>query len=536
MGRTPLFRIVERSLAAARVSARTGVPPDELRERFSSPVALTRRHFLQVGGAVAAGWAAGCGGLAYGPSVRSAPVVVVGGGIAGLTAAYRLHQQGIAVRVLEAQNRVGGRMYSLRGYFPDDQVAELGGELIDTGHESIRRLAGELEIELDDLAAEDPLLDTDLWVFGGRRRSEAEVVRAFLPAAERIEEALATLSGDVTYRSPSGGEALDRLPLAEWLAELPVEPWLRDLLDVAYTTEYGLETAEQSTLNLILLIDPDPDPFRIFGESDERFHVHQGNDAITTELAVRLRNRVETGTVVEAVQERPDGSFTLSVKRAAGASELHAEHVVLAVPFTLLREIRLEAELPAVKRRAIDTLGYGTNAKLMLGVSERVWRTEHGSNGSVLAELPFQLTWETSRGQAGRSGILTNFTGGRHGMELGQGTTAEQAAAAVGQLETIFPGMTAAHAGQKAVRFLWPSAPWARGSYACYLPGQWTGIAGAEGERVRRLHFAGEHTSLAAQGFMEGGCESGERAAREVLADLGVAVARTAAVALARAS
>jgi monoamine oxidase len=73
-------------------------------------------------------------------------------------------------------------------------------------------------------------------------------------------------------------------------------------------------------------------------------------------------------------------------------------------------------------------------------------------------------------------------------------------------------------------RFHWPSHPWTRGSYASYLVGQWSTICGAEGERVRRLHFAGEHCSLEAQGFMEGGCETGEVAAREILADLGIAV------------
>jgi monoamine oxidase len=145
-----------------------------------------------------------------------------------------------------------------------------------------------------------------------------------------------------------------------------------------------------------------------------------------------------------------------------------------------------------------------------------------------VTDLRFQSSWETSRLQAGASGILTNFTGGNHGLELGQGTAGEQAALFVSDLERIFPGAAARRAGMKEARFHWPTYPFTKGSYAGYLPGQWTAFRGAEGESVGRLHFAGEHCSLEAQGFMEGGCETGEAAARAVLADLQLPAAAAA--------
>jgi len=536
MARTPLFAAVDRALRLARAAERAGMPAREAVEldreaRGEEPAALpgmSRRRFLAAGATAAAGLALpGCvtrfprragspGGLG------GDPVLVVGAGIAGLTAAYRLAQAGVPVQVVEAQDRVGGRMWSLRDRFADGQVVELGGELIDTGHAAIRRLADELEIRLDDLSQEDPAVSTDLWFFGGRRRSDVEVVEAFRFLVPRIEAALATIEGDgsVTYDAPAGAEPLDRTSLAAWLDGAGVSGWFRDLLDVAYTTEYGLETADQSALNLLLMIDPDPEPFRIFGESDERFRVHEGNDAIPRELARRLGGRVRTATLLEAVRRGADGRLRCSLRSGGRSRETAAGHVVLAIPFTLLRDVELDLDLPAAKRRAIDELGYGTNAKLMTGYSERVWRTRHGSNGSVVTDLPFQLVWETSRGQEGRAGVLTNFTGGRHGVELGRGTAAEQADRLVADLERVFPGAAAAHSGMEAVRFHWPSFRWTRGSYASYRVGQWTSICGAEGERVGNLLFAGEHCSLAAQGFMEGGCETGERAAAEVLADL----------------
>jgi monoamine oxidase len=196
---------------------------------------------------------------------------------------------------------------------------------------------------------------------------------------------------------------------------------------------------------------------------------------------------------------------------------------VLAIPFTLLREVRLDMELPAVKKRAIQELGMGTNAKLMVGFSERVWRESHRSNGASMADLPFQTTWETSRAQPGKAGVITNFTGGEHGLSLGTGTAAEQAQAFVDDFEKVFPGVAAARHGMTEARFHWPSFPWTKGSYACYQVGQWTSFGGAEKERVRNLHFAGEHCSVDFQGFMEGGCETGQGAAAAILEDLGLA-------------
>jgi monoamine oxidase len=521
MSRTPLFHLVRRSLQLAQHSLRTQQSADEVVQRRQAEV-ISRRRFLATSASVTAAAALGAC-VPWQGSVRrpDRPVLILGGGIAGLTAGYRLRQAGVPIRIVEAQNRTGGRMLSLRDFFADGQVAELGGELIDTGHTHIRSLAEEFGIELNDLVLDDPSLQ-EMWYFHGARRTEAEIVEAFRPLASRIEVELATLTADdVTYRAPAGGERLDGMSIAEWLDGAGVTGWFRTLLDVAYTTEYGLETDRQSALNFLLMIDTEPDPFHIFGESDERFHVRGGNDRITQALAARVEDAIETNTVLEAVRQRSDGTYVCSMRRGATSFEAAASHLVLAIPFTMLREVRLDVDLPPVKRRAIRELGYGTNAKLMIGFSDRVWRSGGICNGSVVTDLPFQLCWETSRLQEGASGILTNFTGGDHGVAIGRGRPAEQADQVVASLERIMPGIAATRAGMKEARMHWPSNPWVRGSYASYLPGQWTAIRGAEGEPVGHLHFAGEHCSLDAQGFMEGGCETGEAAALSILESLG---------------
>lgn len=534
MSRTPLFSVIRRSFRLAHHAVRTGEPVDEVVERARAVPGLSRRQFL--GGTAAAAGLALAGARPFAARAQTPPgreVLIVGAGIAGLTAGYRLHQAGVPVRILEAQERTGGRMFSLRGFFPDGQVAELGGELIDTNHVNIRNLAAELEIPLDDFVFDGWDLHRDLWFFDGRRITEKELVEAFVPVSQRLVEDLSSLGGDwVSYREPNGGERLDRMTIAQWLETSGAAPWLRKLLDVAYVTEVGLETDRQSALNFLLLIDPNPLPFRIYGGSDERFHVRGGNDLIPGRLAEILGDRIERGVRLEALRKDVNGSLVCSVRKGETSREITAEHVLITIPFTLLREVRLDESLglPLAKREAIRKLGYGTNSKLMVGFENRSWREKHGSNGSTLTDLGYQVSWETSRLQPGKSGIITNFTGGRHGAGMGKGTPEERAKEFLGGFDRIFPGAAQAHNG-KAVRFVWPDFPWTRGSYTCYLPGQWTDFSGVEGEAVGNLHFAGEHCSAEAQGFMEGGCETGERAAHEILCEMGAEVRAVAAAA-----
>jgi len=195
--------------------------------------------------------------------------------------------------------------------------------------------------------------------------------------------------------------------------------------------------------------------------------------------------------------------------------------VILAIPFTLLRQVQIDVELPQRKRDAITRLAYGTNAKLMIGYDKRVWRT-HGANGASMADLRYQTTWDTSRKQPGEAGTLTNFTGGRHGVELGQGTPRAQADAATAELDRVFPGLAAARTQPREARFHWPSHPWSLGSYACLRPDDWSTLRGVMAEPVGPLFFAGEHCAADTQGFMEGGCESGEVAAEAVLETRGI--------------
>lgn len=520
MARTALAGLLRR---AARLAGQARVSGEPLDEAFARDrerrVDRARRRFLQQAAGASAGLLlSACAPPPRRSDDRGAEVVVVGAGIAGLSCAYRLRQAGVGVKLYEAQERIGGRIWSLRDHFADGQVCELGGELIDSGHVRLRALAAEFGLALDDLAEDPTAVYGDVWFCGGRRYGEAEILREFAPLAEAIRRDVEALpESEITYAAPGGAEALDRLSMTQWLDRNGASGWLRTLIEVAFTTEMGLECEEQSALNFLTFIDPGTERFRVFGDSDERFHLRGGNDRLVQALGARLDDAIVAGAALEALRRSADGAYTLSFRRGAAAFQVRARRVVLALPFTTLRRVRLDLELPPAKRRAVAELGYGSNAKLMIGFDERVWRTRHSSSGSSYSDLPLQTTWETSRLQPGRAGLLTNFCGGRHGLEVGRGTPKQQADLAAGQLEAIFPGIAAARGGAREARFHWPSFPWALGSYACFRPGQWSRLRGAIGERVGELHFAGEHCAFDNQGFIEGGVESGEAVAQAIL-------------------
>ena len=522
MARTRLFGLLRRSAARAFIASRLG--PEAAERAGCSAHQLSRRRFLELSAAAAASAPvlAACGGDEATPRPGSnARVGVVGAGIAGLHAAYRLMKAGVNVRVFEGQGRVGGRMFTARGMFPDGQVAELGGERIDTGHEVMHQLAGELEIELDDLFAGEPAdLRRDTFHFRGGVLEESRLVELFRPVAARMARVVAAAEADDAEFA-----RLDAQNIVEWLdGEGMADPLLREVLRIAYVGEHGLEADQQSAFNLLYLIDwEEPDPFRIFGDSDERFHTRGGSDTFTTRLAQRLGDRIELGHTLAKVKAEGDGRVTLTFERGAGGvHEETFDHVVLALPFTKLREVDLdEAGFSAEKLEVIEGLGYGANAKLIGSFASRVWREQHRASGSAFTDTGVQTLWDSSRAQAGDSGLLTVFLGGRAGEDSLVGTPEDRMIAALPAVEQVFPGVTAAYRSGSAVRMHWPSMPWALGSYTCYRPGQWA-FHGLEGVREGQVHFAGEHTSHDFQRSMEGAAETGALVALEILEDLGI--------------
>ncbi|GIK15630.1 MAG: hypothetical protein BroJett003_05940 [Planctomycetota bacterium] len=520
MARTWLFARLQRALKLACAADSCGSPPVAEIVGLSREARLSRRRFLQATGGVAA-LAAASRAPAWAqpllPRQGGKPrIAIVGAGVAGLNAANRLRRSGFDATLYEAAERIGGRMFTAQNVIGEGLATELGGEFIDSIHKDMLALVDQFGLSLiDDQAESEKGLIGDGFRFNGRFFSEEEVVEAFRPAARRIKRDLRE-AGYISFRDSSpAGRRLDRTSIREYLEEIDVDGFLRELLDVAYLTEYGLETDEQSSLNLIYLIGTDTSGgFDVFGASDERYRVLGGNQQIVERLADAVADQIRLGHRLVAIREH-GRTPRLSFETKGGPVEVEADYVLLTLPFTLLREVEIRAELPAWKRRAINELGYGTNAKLLIGFRRRIWR-DLGYQGGLFSDENYQSTWDNSAGQPPVEGGLTVYTGGRRGIEIGEGTVEEQVESVMPAIDEAFPGASAARNG-RAARMHWPTHPFTKASYACWKVGQVSTIAGAEIEPVGRLYFAGEHCSYNFQGYMNGAAETGRKAARAIL-------------------
>lgn len=480
---------------------------------------LSRRRFL---GGVASGAALALTGCAARRPARldgGTSVAIVGAGLAGLHCGWRLEQAGVATTLFDASDRVGGRVYTAQNLLVPASWTELGGEFIDSSHTDLLALVDAFGLELMDMASARERSLISRYYFEGRSIEERTILDQLRPLAERMRHDLSRIGTHADHRSEGVVREFDRVSIAEYLDRIGASGWLRRLIELAYVAEYGLECDEQSALNLLFLIAPDPDAqrFHPYGESDERFKVRGGNERIVQALFKARRGATELGHRLVAVQPATSG-YRLIFETSGGVREYSAEVVVLALPFTMLREVVLPP-LPPQKKAAIDTLGYGTNAKLMFGTMHRPWRAA-GLSGEVLSDAGFQLCWDSTRGQSGRMGGVTIYCGGRLGQAVGSGEVEEQMAALLPGLTKALPMVSGTLTGRYA-RFHWPSNPYVQGSYSCYRPGQWTSLAGIESVPVGNLFFAGEHCSVEFQGFMNGAAESGRVVAEQILARSG---------------
>lgn len=522
MAKSALMLSLQRAYRIA-TSIKTGIPADELGDFWHRKTSRRRILYSGLGLASAiatATWHGGRDDVAFAAIPK---VLIVGAGIAGLTAAYRLRKANVPVDIIEARNSVGGRIRTVRNACGTSIPVDIGGEFIDSGHTSLLNLAKELGLQVADLQIADQGLLRQTYYFQGRKVSESEMIQYFIPLAQKIEADVAALGDEeINFRSQNQTAInLDKTSIAQYLDQAQINPILKDLLEVAYTIEYGREAEEQSCFNLLFLLGTGTDKLELFGESDERFQIIGGNDQVPQRLAQQLANSIETGTVLEAISTLPDGRYRVNLRSGSRSFERTYERILLTLPFSTLRSVTLNVKLPKVKQKAIAELGYGTNSKLITAYQQKIWRTQYGSTAEVFTDLGFQNSWEATRYLNNAKGIFTNFTGGQKGLSIGNGSPESQAQILLPQLEQVFPGISRLRQGN-AIRAYWSGEQFSRGSYSCYLVGQWTGIAGAERITVGNLFFAGEHCSLEFQGYMEGGCRTGEAAAIKILKDLGL--------------
>jgi monoamine oxidase len=462
---------------------------------------------------------------AYGAGQPS--IAIVGAGLAGLTCGYRLKQSGLTAQIYEASGRIGGRCYTIHDF--DPLVAEHGGELIDQGHKQVRQLAQELGLDLDNLLQAEPNGTEDFYWVNGGSYSYAQLVDDLNGIYQKMHKDVSAASYPTLWNLyTQRGWELDHMSIIDWLDETVPHGGSKSnlgrVLDIAYNIEYGAECSVQSSLNLLYLLGySGQGQFRTFGPSNEKYHVRGGNDQIVRRIADTLSNQISLDTALTAIRLNSGGSYTLTFSTGSGTQTVVADHVVLALPFSLLRSVNYsKAGFEPLKVTAIKELPMGTNSKLHVEFGDRFWYGA-GNNGNTYGDTGFQNTWEVSRAQGGGKGkgILVDYTGGDIGASFGSGTPSSRAQQFMSQLQPLFPGTTVAdHWTGRATVDFWTGYPWTKGSYSYWKVGQYTKFSGMEKERQGNCHFAGEHTSQDFQGYLNGAVESGERVVGEILGDL----------------
>lgn len=539
--KTPLLAFLQKAFAISLESKKPGAPSaekiiEEARNRYWS-----RRNFMQTSGKAAL--AAGLGTtltscfkddalMGFGDEIKkpqedseadektdlnihNARVAIVGGGMAGLHAMHILKSNDVEhVTLFEASERPGGRIMTVNGVMGNDFYTEFGGEFIDSDHTDVLDLVSYFNLNLLDMQSPSELaLIKDAYYFNGQHYSLMDVVNAFSAISQQIAADVDSLSEYVTYDSYTpNDEYFDNLSIPAYLDSIGATGLIKELLEVAYKTEYGLEPELQSCINMLFLIGTTNEPFEIFGESDERYKVEGGNQQIVDNLANLYANHIEYNKALTGI-DKQNGEYKLYL---TGYNNPQTFDVVLmTIPFTKLRQVDIMFDLPTWKTNAIQNLGYGTNSKLMLGFNKRKWR-DQGYSGYVFSDNGVQSGWDNTQLQPGNKGGYTVYLGGNEGLNLGNGSLNSKVNFYLPKLDEIFPGSENKYNGNKA-RMPWPQHPWTLCSYACYLVGQYTTIAGAEFKKVGKLYFAGEHCSLDYQGYMNGAAFTGRKAAQKIL-------------------
>jgi monoamine oxidase len=531
---SPLSGRLRRWQSACEDSHRTGVPVEDL---------LHRRTMLR--GGLAAMTAA-----AFPARARAASdtrVVIVGSGLAGLNCARLLWlQYGIRLDVFEWDTHIGGRVETLRNYFAKNLVAEEHGEFISSEHHRMRALAAEYGLGLENVSHRLGNTKDTGW-FDGREYGEGALVRDWQKFAWALFRQAVESAPSATWRKASAtARQWDHMSVTEWVdTYVPggaAGPFGKlCLADVI--SEYGGPPDEQSALNLIYIMGYDassptgyqPHDRPVVAGTDEKYHIRGGNDQIVYSMAAQLpAGSIHLHHRLLAVTQTAGRRYTCTFSVHGSTVEVTADHVVIAIPPTTLRDVELrKIDLLPVQQRALAGASLGSNAKIMIQVAGQPW-VQDGFSGNLLTNLPVCGGWDAGTYQPGGhgpngAGLYFGFPGGLPGQNLakkyGLVYRHDQRPAppvmvndTLAQLEHVYPGVTAAwNAG--------PQLAWVndglldqhlRGAYSYFKVGQYTSFAGAQSLPAGGVHFAGEHTSLAFQGFMEGGLESGERAAREI--------------------
>ena len=455
------------------------------------------------------------------------PVVIIGAGAAGLAAALELQKNNVPYVIYESAGRHGGRVYTQENFNKDGMFCELGGEWLDAHHEYVFEIAKELGVEIEALKDEGKVHEA--FYFKNQFLHESDIAPGFkkLKAAVKADcdKIFAGQPEDamVNYQTfNEAGKHFDHMTLEAYFKTLKhIDPFIIDLVRVAYVSEYGLEADKQSALNLLLLVDTESeDSVEMYG-GDEGWRVKGGNSKLINAMVEKVSKGgdIQMAHHLVGISEK-NSKLVLNFQHNGISKEVYANKVICTIPFPVLRNIDGVDKLNLSERKkvAVRDFAMGTNSKMIAGFSERFWLDKF--SGQVYTQTKSQMFWDSSRKQPGSSGIITNYSGGDFGREAGD----SQFADVFRDLSKLFPNEKKYRTEDKSVAN-WSRSSLTLGSYACPTPGSYTSFLGSlhTPELDNKLFFAGEHTSEIFLGYINGALESGRDAAQQIVTQLKLA-------------
>ena len=429
--------------------------------------------------------------------MRGTSILVAGAGLAGLTAARELTIRGADVIVVDARDRVGGRVLTTRKPFIRGEHAEAGGDLIDESQTEICRLISAVGLRTARIL---PGGFTPVRQVGRRRRIGGKA--AWQDLAKQMQPEVRAFC--LSEQRWDGG-------VAAWLARESVAQWLdrirapKNLRDVAVGLR-GFFLADPDSLSLLALADQ-------FAEEgapgDEKmFRIVGGNDRLPAHLAKALGSRVRLRTIVRRITQTRHG-VSAALESNGRIEEARADYLVCALPATTVRDITFAPDLPGPLRTALTHLKYGAATKTALQFTRAPWR-KRGQPRGFGTPFPIGAVWDGNEEQ--RGSILTLLAGGGASAATRAMLAAEGPSRLVRELSWLDLGKTQLIAWST---MSWEDEEWSRGGYAFFDPQFPPSLRYSLAQPFERVFFAGEHTSLRWQGYMNGAVETGLRAAEE---------------------
>jgi monoamine oxidase len=459
--------------------------------------------------------------------VSAHDVVVVGAGYAGLTAATLLTDAGLDVVVLEARDRVGGRAKT--EHLAPGVWVDHGGQWIGPTQRRVRALARRVGVGL--FPSEGPGLNSEWWsgqlfrYSGPVANGQPEVAAEAVALALELDLMALEVDPEAPWEAPDAS-AWDAMTVESWLLQQEVDhEETRNAMRLIVRTVLTCEPSDVSLLHLLFYIRSATCSLQLYGHAgtaqDARFL--GGAQAVPNALAHALGDRVRLSTPVRRIEDAPDGVCV----HADRGVVVHARRAIVALPPTLAGRLVYAPPLPGHRDQLTQRVPMGSVIKCHV-VWERPWWRDEGLSGCGVSDSGAVRVFFDDSPPDARAGIIVAFITAEEARCWGERTRDERRSQVLTELAQHFGDRV--HTATGYVDTAWADEEYSRGCYAGNLvPGAWTSYGRALRAPVGALHWAGTETATTWNGYFDGAVQSGERAAREVLAALGVPAERWSA-------